>query len=194
MHCTIQTLLEVVWPTVAPWDTSAHVCTAEFISPCPSPCCFLVFSFHATSALYPGAELSCRTHRPHTLPSCPSGPQHACWSRWGTPCPLKPACSSCPWTLLPHLPPLMQPPSPDLQIHWRPSPPSKLRLLQLLPSPRWGQHPSTVSPDGLNSPVPPTIISGPVSFLGDMLSPGHGGGPAGSGATAPLASLKLPPP
>ena len=152
VHCTIQTLLEVVWPTVVQWDTLAHVCTAEFISGCPSPRCFLVFSSSCHLSPIPWGRTATQNSQTSYLAFCPSGPQHACWFRWGAPCPLTPPCSSSPRTLLPHPPPLVHPPSPDLQIHWRPSPPSGLRLLQLLPSPRRGLYPSTVSPAALQFP------------------------------------------
>lgn len=102
---------------------------------------------HATSALYPGAELPHRNPKPHTSPSALPAPSTLAGLGEA---PLSPGASisSCPQTLLR---PLTQPPALDLQIHWTPSPPLGLSLLQPLASPGWGLH-------GLHSTSPDRLL------------------------------------
>lgn len=174
VHCTIQTLPDVAWPTVAQWGASAYVCTAECISLCPSPHCFLVFSSSCHLSPIPGVELPRRNCELHTSPSALPVPGMLAGPGEG------------------------EPPSPGASAFI--VPPDLVSALSIFPAPRAAPFPSpantletpflqdsgsssccplpggvcpptpaaSTSPTGCRSPVPPTMECG---RLGDTLSP-----------------------
>lgn len=181
VHCTIQTRPDVAWPTAAQWGASACACTAEVFLSVHLLTVSWFSQVHATSALHPGwschAEITNLT--PHLLPfrrpACLLVPVR------GSPRLPGPLCSPCCQTLFllsPCSPPLVQPPSPHLQTHWRlPScktqapPAAALSQVGFAPPPR--KH----FPHWLPLPGSPNNILRPC---------GHSGG-----HTQPLLHLRL---